>query len=312
MVGIQSLLFVGVFYWLPVATVFVHRRLKSVGSKVTLYLALILTIFVPKGKWTAFAESTLWTTLFEYFNLKVLSSRDYSPTINMNQNSNTIYSVFPHGIVPYSLGLLQYGPLGAFFNHPRITTASIVEYIPLFSHVLNFGGSVPANKESITSVLRGEYDRISDTHSNVAIAPGGIAEMFLADDCDPHVEKIMLNDRKGFIRLALQNGSQIVPMFCFGASHLFKKLAGASIFEYLSRRLRASILLFAGQWGLPIPLDNVPLSYALGEGVYCPRIEEPDQFDIDWYHNIFKLHLQRAFEDNKREAGYFKSRLEIH
>jgi 2-acylglycerol O-acyltransferase 2 len=48
---------------------------------------------------------------------------------------------------------------------------------------------------------------------------GGIAEIFMVDD---HKERIMVKDRKGFIRLAVEEGVPIVPIYHFGNTLLFK------------------------------------------------------------------------------------------
>jgi hypothetical protein len=46
---------------------------------------------------------------------------------------------------------------------------------------------------------------------------GGVSEMFLPDD---RVERVKL--RRGFIRQAIKHGYDIVPMFHFGQSRLFR------------------------------------------------------------------------------------------
>lgn len=48
---------------------------------------------------------------------------------------------------------------------------------------------------------------------------GGIAEMFLYDE---HKEIIKLKDRKGFVRIAVEAGADLVPCYHFGNSRLFK------------------------------------------------------------------------------------------
>lgn len=53
---------------------------------------------------------------------------------------------------------------------------------------------------------------------SVAVIPGGIAEMFYAGhDSEEHIIA-----HKGFVRIALQTGSQIVPSYTFGHSQTLK------------------------------------------------------------------------------------------
>ena len=210
-----------------------------------------------------------------------------------------MYGVAPHGIVPFSLGLMQYGDLGHFFASPRIATATIVKYIPVFSHMLFWGGAVEATKSEISKVLR--------TSGGVtAITPGGIGEMFLGwpqPGCSPGEEYALLKDRKGFVRLALENGTTLVPVFCFGASHIFSRVVLPSIVEKLSRYLRTSIVLFFGKGGLPIPYET-PLTYALGEHIVLERSPSPSAEEVDWVHNTFKKALVDTFDAHKRTAGW--------
>jgi 2-acylglycerol O-acyltransferase 2 len=53
----------------------------------------------------------------------------------------------------------------------------------------------------------------------VSLVPGGIAEMFLWEE---HREVIKVRDRKGFVRLAVEQGVPLVPVYHFGNSKLFR------------------------------------------------------------------------------------------
>jgi 2-acylglycerol O-acyltransferase 2 len=54
---------------------------------------------------------------------------------------------------------------------------------------------------------------------SVSLVPGGIAEMFLWEE-DREVIKVL--DRKGFVRLAVEQGVPLVPVYHFGNSKLFR------------------------------------------------------------------------------------------
>jgi hypothetical protein len=57
----------------------------------------------------------------------------------------------------------------------------------------------------------------------VSLVPGGIAEMFLWEE---HREVIKVRDRKGFVRLAVEQGVPLVPVYHFGNSKLFRSGQG--------------------------------------------------------------------------------------
>lgn len=53
----------------------------------------------------------------------------------------------------------------------------------------------------------------------MSLVPGGIAEMFLWEE---HREVIKIRDRKGFVRIAVEQGVPLVPVYHFGNSRLFR------------------------------------------------------------------------------------------
>jgi hypothetical protein len=73
--------------------------------------------------------------------------------------------------------------------------------------------------------------------------------------CKPDEEYAVIRDRKGFVRMAIKYGANLVPVFVFGGSKFFKRIKVPKFIENLSRRFRTSLLLFYGKWGLPIPYE---------------------------------------------------------
>ncbi len=87
--------------------------------------------------------------------------------------------------------------------------------------------------------------------------------------------------RKGFIKMAIQEGATLVPTYCFGHTQLHDVSHGpGSLAMTLSRRLRVSLLLFMGQYGLPIP-HRFPLVMCVGSPMAVTKIENPTPQEID-------------------------------
>ena len=195
-----SLLVTGVFYWLPAALGFVATRVKS-APKQAVESHFYLLYLSQSVNGTPCTKPILERSL-QIFSRGIIG---HKPHVCLRRIM--MYGVAPHGIVPFSLGLMQYGDLGQFFLSPRIVTATIVKYIPVFSHMLYWGGAVEATKSEIGKVL-GANGGVA------AITPGGIAEMFLGwpqPGCLPDEEYTLLSDRKGRC-LALQHGTTLVPV----------------------------------------------------------------------------------------------------
>jgi len=344
-----------VFYWLPLAVAYAAKRARTFKKQGLLALGLTLLYLVPIRHWGTFQRSTMWDHLLNYFSVQVRGVPPPTAAAAAGRGGGIMYAVAPHGIVPYSLGLAAFGSLGKLLHYPAVVSASVIKYIPLFAHMLFWGGAVEANADSITQALTASTTTITTTTAAaadaaaavaaVAITPGGIAEMFLGHPrvgSHPSEEYAALRHRKGFVRLALNNGATLVPVYVFGASQIFSRLALPAWVEELSRSMRASLMLFYGRLGLPIPY-KVPLTYALGRHMQlgigvavevgasayvAPLLraavqtaalsmqnvhvrQSVRQDEVDFVHNIFVSELTRTFEGNKRLYGWEHKTLKI-
>jgi len=103
----------------------------------------------------------------------------------------------------------------------------------------------------LASVSKESCDYLLSRGTSVLIAPGGTEEMFYSH---PGTNKIL--QRKGFIRLALEHGANLVPIFTFGETDLFSQIANPP--GSLMRRLQIwykkylpnSLIFFWGRYAL--------------------------------------------------------------
>ena len=123
---------------------------------------------------------------------------------------------------------------------------------------------------SKSDASRPSVDRALKEGVRLGIAPGGIAEMFEGypkPNTDPNDEYTIV--RKGLFRLAIKHNTPIVPVYCFGSTKIFRRLQLPPIIEKLSLLLRISIVVFFGQFGLPIPFRQ-KLLYVIGNPILPP------------------------------------------
>lgn len=132
--------------------------------------------------------------------------------------------------------------------------ASVGYRAPLIRQLMGWIGCILANRGSIRAAL-GAGD-------SVAVFPGGIAEMVRTDASS---ERLVLQGRKGFVKLALEQGVPIVPVYVFGQSLLWSHLRLPGL-EAISRALRTALILPYGRFGLLVP-RRLPLLYAIGEPI---------------------------------------------
>lgn len=135
---------------------------------------------------------------------------------------------------------------------------------------------------------------------SIGISSGGVAEIFEANNPD---EVILMQERKGFIKLALKTGVPVAPCYIFGNTKLMSCWYDqGGVLQGISRRLKAGFLPIWGRWGLPI-FFRQPITGVVGHPIRVPKVEgEPSQEMIDKYHAQFVDELVKLF--NRYRALY--------
>nr|QBG05560.1 diacylglycerol acyltransferase [Chromochloris zofingiensis] len=135
----------------------------------------------------------------------------------------------------------------------------------------------------------------------VGVMVGGIAEMFLQR---PDREQIKLRERKGFVRISLEHGADILPVYIFGNSAALD--FGPPWLQRMSRKLRASIGVMYGVAGLPVP-RRVPIMMAVGAPVQVgPRLsrDHPDfEARVDEIHTKVVSEIERVYYTHRSKYG---------
>ncbi len=263
----------------------------------TLVALLVSTIFVARGPWLALRRFPLFDHWRSFFSFRVHMEAP-CPT-------KSLVCAFPHGVFPLGLFLASGATEEIFPNHaPHVrhvgAVASVFFWLPLLAPLLTWIGSVPANLPTIRHHL--------DHDDCVFLLPEGIAGVFQTSWTR---ERIFLQTRKGFIRVAMACGANLVPAYVFGQSHLLSVLPGSgSLLERWSRRMRVSMSLFFGEFFLPIP-RAIPVLMVLGEAVPCAVNEAPSQEEVDALHSQFCGAIVALFEKHKHAYGWGDRVLEI-
>jgi hypothetical protein len=173
--------------------------------------------------------------------------------------------------------------------------ASVVLSFPIMKHVIGIFGLIDASRKSLTKRL--------EKGKSFVLYPGGIAELFLSS---PTKEAIFA--RKGFIRLALTTGADVIPIYLFGNTTVLRVFTHPVLMA-VSRSLGASLTLFWGRWGLPLPLPD-PLIYVRGKPLGMPKGGgEPSDALIDEWHAKYVSEVQRIFETYKNLRPDFNSKV---
>ena len=92
---------------------------------------------------------------------------------------------------------------------------------------------------------------------------------------------------------------------------MFRRL-NLPLLEQLSSMIRASIVVFYGVWGLPIPYRQ-KLLYVIGNPIHAPStttISNPE-LAVDAMHQQFCAELQRIFDRHKEAYGWRHKTLHV-
>ncbi|NWI24031.1 DGAT2 acyltransferase, partial [Sula dactylatra] len=248
---------------------------------------------------------SVWKHFRDYFPVKLVKTHDLSPS------HNYIIGSHPHGILcigafcNFITGSTGFGEMFPGIR-PFLTTLAGNFRLPIFREYLMSGGLCPVTRRAIGYLLSK-----NGTGNAVAIVIGGAAESL---SCRPGVTTLILKNRKGFVRMALQHGAYLVPSFSFGENDLFRQVVfkeGSwmrSIQQRFQKMMGFAPCVFYGR-GLTSVQSRGFLPYArpittvVGEPVTVPKIENPSCEMVDMYHEMYVRSLLKLFNENKTKYG---------
>jgi len=263
--------------------------------------------------------------LRDYFPIRVCRDIRWKKNKNEHkipqQRRPVIFGFHPHGIYAFGLFSLVFRRSSRFDtifpslkaergNRKGILVgvASALLHVPVVHLMFSYLGFIPASRKTMTAACKSEHD--------IALIPGGIKEMFTSGDTNS--ELVYIKRRRGFIRLAISSGRDLVPVFSFGESRTFTSVkAFRSIREAISRRFRVSLQLFHGRWFTLIPY-RVPIYVVVGKPLDVSLIRNKlvsegivdEETILDEIHRIYMAELVSLFEANKHlHSGYSKTKL---
>ncbi len=199
-----------------------------------------------------------------------------------------------HGILPVDALLLHHAIKDAYGRWPRGLTDRRIFKIPFLRQAFIDLDIVLAHPETGQALL--EREEI------VTIMPGGSREAF-----KPSREryKLMWKRRKGFVRLAIQTGSPIVPAVCIGNDELYHVFFdGYGLSERIyGKGALLPITLPIGLGPLPLP---VKLTHYVGKPIrfrYRPE-DAADTKKVNRLHGrvvrVMKDLLHKGLEERAR------------
>jgi hypothetical protein len=232
--------------YLLAALIVVLCRYPSLPAALVFAAPLIISAILPPmaSPWVL-RQLTPMLDFFEYE--QIIETKPVDVVASMRAGKNYILAVQPHGVLSMTAMCSAIYADDDLCGTIPTGVASALLATPILKHVMGIFYLISASKSS----LKKQFQK-GGIEGTVVLYVGGMAELFLSN---VEVETLYLKNRKGFIKLALQEGVDVVPIYMFGNTSCLSVIQ-TGFLANLSRKLQVSLTYFWGKWYLPIPRDE--------------------------------------------------------
>ncbi|KAG2233779.1 diacylglycerol acyltransferase [Thamnidium elegans] len=250
-----------------------------------------------------------WKYFANYFPVKLIKEQD------LDANKNYVLGYHPHGIIS----------MGAFANFGTDATgfSSLFPGIKPSLLTLTSNFSIPFYRDYILSLGLAAVSRKSCEHilssgpgRSIVIVIGGAAESLNAR---PGTNDLVLRKRLGFIRLAIKQKAELVPVFSFGENDLYDQVdntKGSKVFYYQKKMqalLGFTMPLFHARGVFNYNVGIIPFRHQIatvvGKPIPVPTLEEGVEPTKEQLLEVQRLYIEELeFIYNKYKDVYAKDR----
>jgi len=233
-----------------------------------------------------------------YFNLEII--RDTPEPFNPAEKY--VFGYHPHGIIPIAC---QWTSLTSKWKanfpnlQPAVLVSTIVHSVPIMRDVAQWNGGFEVSRIGFLSAL--------EKRKSVLLVPGGQEEMIGSRSDSKEVP--IVTSHRGFIRIALKTGSNLVPIYAFGETQTFDNIKAPAAWQrWCVRMFRANLICYPYGIAPMLPRSH-KFTLAVGEPIKLPQIDHPSEDDVAHYHYMYFKALQSLFNKYKEAAGRGQDKL---
>ncbi|XP_021473889.2 diacylglycerol O-acyltransferase 2 [Oncorhynchus mykiss] len=252
------------------------------------------------GRRTAFVRNwKMWKHVRDYFPMKLVK------TAELNPNKNYILGCHPHGVM--SMGAFtsfSTEACGFMDLFPGVRSCLCILggifKVPLYREYAMATGCYPVSRPSLEHLLSK-----SGKGNAVVIVIGGAAESLLSL---PGVNTVYMKQRKGFVRVALEFGADLVPVYSYGENNIFRQViftedsVGWRLQQLFKKLMGFAPCLFVGECWFWMPY-HCPVTTVVGSPIPVPKRPSPTQEEVDHYHGLYMEALSKLFHGHKASCG---------
>jgi len=258
--------------------------------------------------WTGQGTGSSASTSRTFFPISLIKTADLDPS------EKYIIGSHPHGILPFG-ALCAFGTEAASFSAkfpgimPHVTSLDANFIRPLFREIYLCFGLVSCSKKSLEYLLT-----LEENGQVPIIVVGGVPEM---NQSHENTVKLYLKNRKGFVKLALRHGVNLVPSFSFGENSVYRQNPSVNMFfqTWIKRFIGIAPVIYNGRgflqssFGL-LPM-RVPINVVVGAPIKVEKVLSPTNDQIDQLHHKYVEALRRLYDTHNKQFGDETIKLEI-
>jgi hypothetical protein len=228
---------------------------------------------------------------------------DQHKIVNLNKHlihddQRYLWSLHPHSVLADGWHSIIAKNIDSFETGPpeigrkiALCFAPIIQHVPVHQEMYRDKCGA-ADKRSVTKWWK--------TDADPALIPGGFAESVFANSADTRYEYSYIKDRQGFIRIAIEAGNDIVPVYTFRATRMYYNPALLRGWRArFSQSYYIGLVPWMGWLGTSMPLTDKTTTV-----VFPPFLASKYTVDtLDQAHQDYMAHLKRHFDENKASYG---------
>ncbi|KAI1083595.1 diacylglycerol acyltransferase-domain-containing protein [Whalleya microplaca] len=258
-----------------------------------------------RSEW--FRKSYIWHLFAGYFPAKLHKTHDLPPT------RKYIFGYHPHGIISHG-AWAAFGTeaLGFSEKYPGITNSLLTLdsnfRIPFYREYILAAGMRSVSKESIVNILTKGGPNGEGMGRAVTIVVGGARESL---EAQPGMMRLILKERKGFVKIAVRTGADLVPVLAFGENNLYDQLQPhehpvmhkIQMFVLKVWKFTLPFLHGRGIFNYDVGLMPYrrPLNVVVGAPIKVTQSAVVDQAEINRLHGLYVAELEKLWDRYKDE-----------
>ncbi|KDQ26471.1 hypothetical protein PLEOSDRAFT_1057032 [Pleurotus ostreatus PC15] len=260
-----------------------------------------------------FRSMALWRYFADYYPASFLKEAE------LPADRPYVFGYHPHGAIiqipsnDHQSSLMPRTATG-FSNafpgiKPHLLTLASNFKMPIYRDIILALGICSVSKQSCSNILK------SGPGSAITIIVGGAAESLSAR---PGTADLTLRRRLGFIKIAIQHGADLVPVFSFGENDIYQQMPnerGTTIYA-LQKKFQSifgfTLPMFHGRGLLNYNLGLMPyrrrIVAVIGKPIHVIQCDHPSSEEVFRIQKIYIDELTRIWDTYKDEFARARKR----